>query len=175
MIYNPKTDTWSGETSPSAKKFSGVVGVTTGIYASQRVHIFDRNVTSVYDPVNDVWSTTKAVLTTRHSFGVAVVDDVLYAIGGAAPNTAMTFLSTTEQYIPIGYNTTLPPVTSPSITPEHSNPASSNTTSKPSDSEFSLTYITAAVLALTIATATVGLTFYFKKRNVKGIPKNDRV
>jgi hypothetical protein len=158
---------WVGVTSPSAGKFSGVVGVTTGVYAPQRVYILEPSVTSVYDPVNDVWSTAKTMLIPRYAFGVAVVDDVLYAIGGSTPNTGVEFLSVNEQYIPIGYNATLPPVASSSTTiiPESSKPITSTTNHEPSDNPFehTLTYIIAAVLVLTVGTVTVCLLFSFKK------------
>jgi hypothetical protein len=36
MIYDPKNDILSGATSPSAEKFSGVVAVTTGVYALKK-------------------------------------------------------------------------------------------------------------------------------------------
>jgi hypothetical protein len=83
---------------------------------------------------------------------VAVVDDVVYAIGRAVPNTAMTFLSTNEQYIPIGYNASLPPVASPS-----SNPLT----------EFPLIYITAVVLTITVAAIIASIFFRSKKRTNK--------
>ncbi|MDR2700632.1 MAG: hypothetical protein LBC12_07560 [Nitrososphaerota archaeon] len=77
MIYDPKTDIWSVDTRPSIGKLYGVIGVTTGVYAPQRVYVLSENSTSGYDTVNDVWSTAKAIRTPRFSFGVAVVDDVL--------------------------------------------------------------------------------------------------
>jgi hypothetical protein len=51
--------------------------------------------------------------TYRHFFGVAVVDDILYAIGGATSfrTTREGYFSITEQYIPLGYTGILPPVT----------------------------------------------------------------
>jgi hypothetical protein len=165
MIYDIKTDAWNEGTKPPEKKLFGVVGVTSGIYAPQRVYVLgtDTNYNYMYDPVADVWSTAKAMPTARYSFSVAVVDDILYAIGGGASNTHITFLSVNEQYIPNGYNGTLPPTTSPSITPEQTNTTSSNPTSKPSDTGFPLTYIiAAAALALTIVTV---VSIQIKRKN----------
>jgi N-acetylneuraminic acid mutarotase len=130
-IYDPKTDMWSEretqEIGISANNM--VVGVTTGVYAPQKVYIFDTYHSLIYDVENDVWSTTKSMTTPRVAFSVAVVDDVLYAIGGAVPNTGVTFLSVNEQYIPLGYHGTpspVPsPVTSPSATPDSSDASKS--------------------------------------------------
>lgn len=87
------------------------MGVTSGIYAPQRVYIFTSNFinkttsTLVYDPTKDTWSVNEGMPTMRYSCGVAVVDDVLYIIGGSIPGQP---LSTNEQYVPLGYQGTLP-------------------------------------------------------------------
>jgi hypothetical protein len=167
MIYNTQTDVWSEGTNPPAKKIFGVVGVTTGVYAPQRVYVLgtETNYNYVYDPITDVWSTAKAMPTARYSFGVAVVDDILYAIGGGASNTYTNFLSVNEQYIPQEYEgavTAPEPSNSPTfpVTPEPTNP----TTSKPPDvSESTLTYSIVTVLAITIVTVAMGSFFYFRK------------
>ena len=113
LIYNPKTDTWSEKGSYPDNHFAGyhnVAGVTIGCFAPQRIWIFRPDSTFVYESVNNAWSTTKAMPTERQGFGVAVVDDVLYVIGGY---TDLSFdlrsgpkeiVSVNEQYVPIGYN-----------------------------------------------------------------------
>jgi hypothetical protein len=58
----------------------------------------------VYDPLRDSWSDGKGMPTLRSEFGVAVVDDILYAIGGCTKD--QTASSKNEQYIPIGYQST---------------------------------------------------------------------
>ena len=98
-LYNPQTDEWREGAKPSFGVVRGVVGATSGLFASERVYFFGtstavveypgysqtfvdlRPVTMVYDPVKSVWSTGKATAN-RVDFGVAVVDDVLYVIGG---------------------------------------------------------------------------------------------
>ena len=151
MIYDPKTDMWrEGTSPPPVETVSGIVGVTTGVYAPQRVYVLGPYNSIVYDPASDTWSTAKAILTPRNSFSVAIVDDILYAIGGSAPNTGLKFLSVNEQYVPIGYSS-VPVVTS--------GPSVPVVTSGPSDfSEPFLTYLVVAALALTV------VVFYFKKK-----------
>jgi hypothetical protein len=108
--------------------YGTAVGVTTGIYAPKKIYILgaagipSRMVTWVYDYVKDTWSTAMAMPTYRHFFGVAVVDDVLYAIGGATSfrTTREGYFSITEQYVPLGYAGTLPPVTSVMVPPASS-------------------------------------------------------
>jgi spore coat protein U-like protein len=65
----------------------------------------------VYDPEKDAWTTGADVPTNRLEFGVAVVNDKLYAIGGNVYNE-IGFISPSaanEQYTPIGFGT-VPPV-----------------------------------------------------------------
>jgi N-acetylneuraminic acid mutarotase len=135
MIYDSKTDVWSEGTSRSEGTTfftSASAGATTGVYAPKNVYIFgaERGVeraTSylrtaqfawVYDPTRDSWSTTEIMPTDRTDFGVAVVDDILYVVGGCTSNdlhssgTTTTPSAFTEQYVPIGYSST--PLTSDS-------------------------------------------------------------
>jgi N-acetylneuraminic acid mutarotase len=162
MIYDPKTDVWSEGASSQVEWFSGVIGVTSGVYAPQRVYFFGKNSTVVYDPVNNVWSTASSMRTPRAAFGVAVVDDIFYVVGGSTPNTAIEFLSVNEQYIPVGYHGTMPTVTPPSSS---STPESSKPTSEQSDFAKSYTrlFIIVAALALTVGIVVTSLVFYSKK------------
>lgn len=109
MIYDPKTDVWSEKEAWSVCEYDGA-GVTTGHYAPQKVYLINQ----VYDPVSDTWSVTEAIPTTRSDFGVAVVDDILYVIGGsislAEGYSTLVPSSLNEQYVPIGYSA-LPTVT----------------------------------------------------------------
>ncbi|MDR2707370.1 MAG: hypothetical protein LBB87_01290 [Nitrososphaerota archaeon] len=115
IIYDPNLDAWSEKGSYSDTLLDTIskgAGATTGCFAPQRVYAFLPNSTFVYDPVRNTWSTTKAMPTERQYFGVAVVDDVLYVIGGctdlfADPRVGYKeFSSVNEQYVPIGYNST---------------------------------------------------------------------
>ncbi|MCL2135288.1 MAG: hypothetical protein FWH37_07025 [Candidatus Bathyarchaeota archaeon] len=143
MIYDTKADVWSeGKTheegiygkstqSPYGTTVS-VTGVcmTTGVYAPARVYIF--GLTSgpgqpistnwVYDPEKDTWSTVNNMPTYREQFGVAVVDDILYVIGGKNA-FGYDIYSVNERYIAKGYKDALPPITTkpPNPTPEPTN------------------------------------------------------
>ena len=109
MIYVPKTNRWSeGQISPEIKDINRIAtraGATTGHYAPTRVYVpalvescteddsFVNLEMLVYDPAKDKWSTVKAPSIDIAGCSVAVVDDILYVIGGAV----------NEQYVPIGY------------------------------------------------------------------------
>ncbi|MDR2707369.1 MAG: hypothetical protein LBB87_01285 [Nitrososphaerota archaeon] len=105
--------------------FRGGTGVTTGRYAPVNVYVLGRTsldeplTNQVYNTADDVWSTAKGMLTHRQDFGVAVVDDVLYVIGGnnyGWRGGGADILSLNEQYVPIGYNPQNYPNTQPSVT-----------------------------------------------------------
>ena len=108
QIYTPETDTWSnGTSSPSGLPFAAGAA-TTGNMAPKRIYViggstllpFSENY--IYDPEEDVWSTGASMPTARGGLGVAVVDDILYAIGGVAGG-ALHYYGANEQYTPIGY------------------------------------------------------------------------
>jgi N-acetylneuraminic acid mutarotase len=150
MIYDSKTDVWTKGASCPTIIYDGAVGVTSGIYAPQNVYVLGTGrpsgqsrsvmVTLVYDPVGDIWSFVEAMPTYRRGFGVAVVDDVLYVIGGQRTIEGTLIsesLSVNEQYVPFGYTGTLPPVTDvpliiASVSDESVSPDTSHSTSSPS-------------------------------------------
>lgn len=87
----------------------------------------------IYDPKTDTWTLGAAVPTNRLDFGVAVVNDTLYAIGGTVRNYSHPLSiaifttapsSVNEQYTPLGYGT-IPPVVQ-IVLPENKTYTSSN-------------------------------------------------
>ncbi|MDR0372503.1 MAG: hypothetical protein LBI79_02920 [Nitrososphaerota archaeon] len=137
MIYDTKADVWSeGKTHPDGiygestqSPYGTSVSVTgacmtTGVYAPARVYIF--GLTSgpgqpistnwIYDPEKDTWSTVNNMPTYRDQFGVAVVDDILYVIGGKDA-FGYDIYSVNERYIAKGYKDALP-----LVTPKPANP-----------------------------------------------------
>ncbi|MCL2288003.1 MAG: hypothetical protein FWC33_02315 [Candidatus Bathyarchaeota archaeon] len=151
MMYDTKMDVWSERrTAPTLIDDGIKAGVTTGIYAPQKVYVlFGTLDTLVYDFANDSWSSGQVMSTDRRKFGVAVVDDILYIIGGFIYGSTTPACATNEQYIPIGYHSISIPEPSvppgPSVTPE-----------------FTLIYL--IVITLVIGTAVIGLFFFLKKR-----------
>jgi N-acetylneuraminic acid mutarotase len=124
QIYDPATDKWSiGAPSPSRTSY-GEAGATTGVNAPKRIYVLGQDfsfseppyVNRVYDPATDTWTVGAALPTGRNGFGVAVVNDTLYVIGGTTEtfdmfwNNYITLYATNEQYTPIGYGTVPPAV-----------------------------------------------------------------
>jgi hypothetical protein len=123
-IYNPRTGSWSiKESSPSAfleggNWWSQAAGMTTGVNAAKRIYIFFARYpystllpNLAYNPSTDAWTVAAAVPTYRQNFGITVVNDALYVIGGRSYNYPfpddnyfiVTEEAVNEQYTPIGY------------------------------------------------------------------------
>lgn len=144
QIYDPETDTWSnGAPIPFPATGMGA-GATTGVWAPKRIYVIgaiqpygkadqggnvvivDNVQNQIYDPEKDAWSTGAALPITRILFGVAVVDDVLYAIGGTNSMMLSSYITfgDNQQYTPYGYGT-IPPVVSVA-SPENKNYTAGN-------------------------------------------------
>jgi N-acetylneuraminic acid mutarotase len=122
-IYDPITGKWSyGSPAPSGV-WAGAAGATTGAFASKRIYVLGVSVAvtpsaplysnQVYDPVADTWAACADLPTSREYFDVAVINDILYAIGGRTHNE-IGYISPSalnEMYTPIGYGTVPPAVT----------------------------------------------------------------
>jgi N-acetylneuraminic acid mutarotase len=124
QIYDAKTDAWSyGEPIPStAGSHSGyaTAAATTGVFALKRIYLFSQASISnqIYNPDSDSWTAGADLPTKRGGAAVAVVNDMLYVIGGKTYDFAYpddTFgvsakaYAVNEQYTPFGYGT-IPPV-----------------------------------------------------------------
>jgi hypothetical protein len=172
QIYDTKTDSWSLEGAP-LPYFSMVyasAGATIGVNAPKRMYIVGDSGTLVYDPANDSWTNGAAMPTDREGFGVAVVDDILYAIGGFIGSyqdypedwmygPEVTMCATNEQYTPFGYGTPDPSYVPPSPSPP---PSQDSPTPKPEPEPFPSTLvITSAIIGAVVG---IGLLVYFKKR-----------
>ena len=147
QIYDPSIDRWStGAPSPSGIRYGAcAAGATTGVDAPKRIYVLGEtlhlwegeppNSVRIYDPQSDIWTFGADVPTNRESFGVAVVNDLLYVIGGSTatyrdfPETwlyppEVTWYATNEQYTPFGYGTV--PPTIHVVSPENKTYTSSN-------------------------------------------------
>lgn len=148
QVYDPDTDSWSLGASLPEIVWNTAAGATTGTYAPKRVYVFGGepamgaiNLTQVYDPENDSWTLGAQMPTARCSLAVAVVNDLLYAIGGSF-GPMSPFFRENERYTPFGYETVSP---QPELEP----------------------FPTVPILAVTVVGAVLagaGLLIYFKKR-----------
>ncbi len=146
QIYDVQNDSWSRGTPAPSPVVLPAAGATTGVYAPERIYIFGANaqepywelftkgfIIQSYDPKTDTW-TNGTMPSGRYSVSVAVVDDLLYVIGGFTTafstdkfdlNPTIAFSSLNQQYAPIGYGTE-PPKISIISPPENANYTSSN-------------------------------------------------
>ena len=142
-IYDTDNDSWSLRASPPPFGNALAGGVTTGVFAPQRIYVFTAEnagfdsrsssvfKTQIYDPQTDSWTVSSSP-NARFGLAVAVLDDKLYLIGGHTvipdkpPYLHLKFISSTENtlYTPIGYGT-IPPAIS-IISPRNTSYESSN-------------------------------------------------
>lgn len=114
QIYDTEKDSWSTGAPVHYLSTRGTGVATTGEYAPKRIYVIGGGSAIpisdnlIYDPESDVWNNCTRMPTARDRLAVAVVDDILYAIGGA--NGWMSgFHATNEQYTPVGYGYLFPP------------------------------------------------------------------
>jgi len=132
QIYDTQSDTWTVGSSAPSYFMSGAAVATTGVMAPKRIYVFDAPCpdrashpdvplysTQVYDPETDSWVAGADLPTGQVDAAVAIIDDVIYVIGGYratyrdvydwvyGPQIAK--YATNDQYTPFGYGTT-PPV-----------------------------------------------------------------
>jgi N-acetylneuraminic acid mutarotase len=161
MIYDPKTNTWSEAFTPPntlgfpATTLGQVFGgcMTSGIYAPKNIYFFQEKRTTVYDPVQTTWNDVASMPENRIDFGVAVVNDIMYVIGGKDPEEHNDFLAINEQYIPKDYTGTIPPITSPTTTPTPNSNSTSN-----SNSLIIAIVIIVVVVVVTVVTTSILIT-----------------
>ena len=162
QIYDAETDTWSqGATSPYSIYF-GLAVATEGFNAPVRIYILHQDLSSappdgpvngnavlhVYDPGKERWSKATIPPTNRSGYGFAILNDLLYAVGGAISGyqkfpddwihgpSLIARYANNEQYTPFGYGTIPPKVSiaSPQNGNQSSNAVSLNfTVNKPVD------------------------------------------
>jgi N-acetylneuraminic acid mutarotase len=113
QIYDSETDMWSQGTPIPTATVAAAAGMTEGTMAPERIYVMggdggffyplDRNY--VYDPQADVWNTGTAIPTPRINPAVAVVNDLVYVIGGTSGPGGLqsTPTAAVEQYTPADY------------------------------------------------------------------------
>jgi N-acetylneuraminic acid mutarotase len=175
QIYDPKNDSWRLGSSSPYLTAQAEAGATTGVKAPKRIYIIDRALYQipsgqVYDPASDTWTQSVVFPTRRMSFSIAVVDDLLYAIGGVNissspfdwynPRTFVTQYAINEQYTPFGYGTVSPTQTPLPQSGGNETPQATPAATEPAPT----TPIVVASATATLAVA-AGLIAYTKKRH----------
>jgi N-acetylneuraminic acid mutarotase len=193
QIYDPSTDTWSFGSPMPTVVWQAAAAATAGVWAPKRIYVIGglpdhsldgTDINQAYNPEDDSWTLATSMPTPRLNLAVAVVNDTLYALGGASfANVQATVYAANELYIPFGYEGPLPPSWSPSPSPSPSpttNPTSSPSTTptatpSPSSSEqptetpgpqpkpFPTTAVAVTSVAV-VAVVGISLLVYFKKR-----------
>jgi len=118
LVYDPKKDVWSDEATGPLVFCDGRGLVTSGVYAPQRVYFlgsapgstFREVLTNqAYDFTDNTWTIGEAMPTPRLDFGAAIVDDILYIIGGYTYDIGYPYATKVsalvEAYVPFGYRT----------------------------------------------------------------------
>jgi N-acetylneuraminic acid mutarotase len=160
-IYDPKTDKWSegktqeiGLLEPGAWSGISATGATTGVYAPKNIYVFGnkegQDITWVYNPVKDAWSTAQA-MPRMGIYGVATVDDILHVFGRMANGEIHI------QYIPIDYNPQGYPDTQPSTTVDVTSPV-------PSEPTPFWSFLTGFILGIIVLTASIVIAICYTKR-----------
>ena len=116
QIYDSETDTWSSGASVPAGVTEGAAAATSGVDAPVKIYVMGGETTyvkngatygnvtdlnQIYDPETNSWSMGARLPSELHFFGLAVVNDTLYAMGGFP--LLIEFLSSNYEYTPLGY------------------------------------------------------------------------
>lgn len=109
-IYDTTNDTWTTATPIPVGVESAAGAISIGAFGSKRIYVFGGfidssyepcNLTQIYNPDKDVWVTGAQMSTPHAEFGVANVNDELYAIGGSSIHENSRLISdANEKYLP---------------------------------------------------------------------------
>jgi N-acetylneuraminic acid mutarotase len=116
QIFSPQTNQWTNGTSLPTGVCHARAFVTTGEFAAKQIYVVGgsfssyyryqfsavTNLTQVYNPQTNKWTTANPMPTARCYFGNVVVNDELYAIGGRNSDETEG-LVTNEKYTPTDY------------------------------------------------------------------------
>ncbi|MEM3377808.1 MAG: kelch repeat-containing protein [Candidatus Bathyarchaeia archaeon] len=128
QIYDPKTNTWrEGTRMPNGLRY-GAAAATTGANAIKRIYFFSNSATQIYDPARDKWVIGATIPTSRFSFAAAVLNDLIYVLGGYTTSypdgwyswpygPTITPHATNEVYVPFAYGTRDPTYVPPDTEP----------------------------------------------------------
>ncbi|MFA5572013.1 MAG: hypothetical protein GX799_05620 [Crenarchaeota archaeon] len=115
FVYDTEKDVWSQATPPPSLIIDGPAVATIGVEAPKRVYALGVQLGNnpaatnyIYDPSSDNWTVGTPMTVSRIDFGVTMVNDTIFAVGGytfdASPNSGkVTVSAANEQYTPAGY------------------------------------------------------------------------
>jgi hypothetical protein len=113
QIYDTQTNMWTNGSSLNAPDSYGSAVATSGIMAPARIYYIGgyyrgafSDKTWIYNVAEDSWSEGAKMTTPRAYFGLAVVNDIIYAVGGFDGTTGLNF---NEEFKPYNYGK-IPPV-----------------------------------------------------------------
>lgn len=108
-VYDPVNDDWSVKANSPLNQSCPTAVATVGDSAV-RIYVFDGSVNQIYDPKVDIWTIGTTMITPRDYVSVAVIDYILYVIGGVIGLPSDLFTSAylypsaaNEQYFPASY------------------------------------------------------------------------
>jgi Uncharacterized protein conserved in bacteria len=122
QIYDPATGNWTKGSQIPVALTQPIAVATYGVDAPKRIYVFDGSIAASYDPQTTIWEAgsslpstqtvinfVKTDVTNQGHFGVAVINDRIYVVGGQGEG--YTQLPTNQEYLPIGYGTIAPEIT----------------------------------------------------------------
>jgi|GEM_PF-1732704 len=110
QIFDPETNSWSLGPSLLVGVDCAAACATTGDFALKRIYVIGGktnldavNTVQIYDPETGSWRLGSPMPTPRYALGAAVVNDIIYAIGGRL-GWALQEIGANEMYIPSGHS-----------------------------------------------------------------------
>jgi N-acetylneuraminic acid mutarotase len=162
QVYAVETDSWSLAAAVPENLFlnNAAAAATTGVNATKQIYVIGGYyglsdlreeydyVSLVYNPRSASWSFANYMSADDYHYAVAVVDDLLYVVGGSSASNTVPY-AYNLLYTPKGYGTPDTSTPSPSSEPEQNNPL---------PAELAIASVATVILLGT------GLLIYFKKR-----------
>jgi hypothetical protein len=128
QIYDTTTDVWNNGTSPPNTLHYVAGASTVGVHAPKRIYMmgggaiwpgtedwvppwwFPGDLNLIYDPETNAWSSGARLSIQKSNFGIAVVGDLFYVVGGYVQSGEGVAINTNEQYTPFGFGTVPPTI-----------------------------------------------------------------
>jgi N-acetylneuraminic acid mutarotase len=114
QIYDTATDSWTTGKSLDTPSSYGAAVLTTGVMAPTKIYYIGgyssgtfSGKTQIYDIQQNSWSNGPDMPTARAYLGLAVVSDVVYAVGGF---DGTNWLNSNEEFKPVGYGKITPQI-----------------------------------------------------------------